>query len=252
MNQRVKGILFDLGETLLEFGKVDAVEFFRLGCMRACERLRQFGAADVPFKRYHRRQYLSVRWHVVMSHLTRRDFNIMEMVDRVGRSMGHRLSREQLIELAWLWYEPLSERARIEPGLPEMLAELAGHGLTLGIVSNTFLPGEVIDRQLAMLGLLEHLPVRVYSSRTRHRKPGRRIFHEALRLAKLEPHETIFVGDSVRNDVRGANRMGMISVLKDPARQARLWLARPRFRIRALARLPRVVKHLQGGGWTPS
>lgn len=244
MDHPIKGILFDLGETLVEFGKVDAVEFFRLGCRRAYKYLQTLDVPAVPFKRYHRHQYLAVRWNVLKSHLTRRDFNIMEMVDRVGRTFGHHLTHEQLVELAWLWYEPLSEIARTEPNLSDILAGLGRAGHKLGIVSNTFLPGEVVDRQLSMLGLLEHFPVRVYSSGTRCRKPGRAIFREALDEAGLRAAETMFVGDSLINDIRGANRMGMISVLKDPAKRGRYCLARPRYRIRGLVQLPRVLRRI--------
>ena len=59
--------------------------------------------------------------------------------------------------------------------------------------------------------------VRVYSCYVRYRKPNPNAFRIALQWAGLKAQETIFVGDSPEADVNGANTVGMISVLKDPA-----------------------------------
>jgi FMN phosphatase YigB (HAD superfamily) len=56
----------------------------------------------------------------------------------------------------------------------------------------------------------------------------------------------MFVGDSLINDIRGANRMGMISVLKGGSGRSRPWLARPRHRICCLAQLPRLLAESPG------
>ena len=43
--------------------------------------------------------------------------------------------------------------------------------------------------------------------------PDGRIFAEALRRAECEPREALFVGDSLPQDIAGANRAGLRSVL---------------------------------------
>ncbi len=242
MDQPVRGILFDLGDTLLDFGKIDAVKLFGIGARRGYQYLAELGVGLPDFGAYHRRQYWAVRWNYFKSRLTGRDFNIMEILDRIGRTFGHRLERENLVELAWRWYEPLSELASAEQGLKAMLAELTNRGMVMGVVSNTFLPGEVLDKHLAMENLLEYLPTRVYSSHQSYRKPARAIFDEALGKAELDPGETLFVGDSPRADIKGAARMGMIPVLKDPSGRRCLWGARPRHRIRSILQLPKILE----------
>jgi putative hydrolase of the HAD superfamily len=241
MDQPIRGILFDLGDTLLEFGKIDAIKLFAIGAQRGYQYLAELGLPLPEFSAYHRRQYWAVRWLYFKSRLTRRDFNIMESIDRIGRTFGHQLTRENLVELAWRWYEPLSETVHVEQGLTEMLSGLAQRGLKLGVVSNTFLPMEVLDMHLAKAGLLKHLPDRVYSSQTGFRKPARSIFELALSTTGLEPSQTVFVGDSPWADIRGSNRMGMISVLKDPAGRHGPWTARPRHRIRSILQLPKIL-----------
>jgi putative hydrolase of the HAD superfamily len=129
-----------------------------------------------------------------------------------------------------------------------MLAELRKAGLTLGVVSNTFVPARVLDRHLEEEGMLEQLPVRVYSCDVGYRKPRRTIFREALRRAGLNAAETLFVGDSPRADVAGANRMGMITVLKDPTGRYANGRGLADHRVRSILQLREIVEEHNGGG----
>lgn len=216
MGKRIQGILFDLGDTLLDFGGINVRKIFGEGGKLAYEYLESLGQRLPSFKRYHHRQLWAIRWHYFINHLTGREFNSLDLMGQICRRFDLQLRPDQLEELAWLWYEPLSLMATVEEGLPEMLAEMRQSGLTLGIVSNTFVPAPVLDRHLRQEGMLEPLSVRVYSCDVGFRKPRKEIFNEALSRAQLDPKATIFVGDSPRADIVGANRMGMISVLKDP------------------------------------
>ncbi len=214
MRKDIDGILFDLGDTLLNFGKVDALGLFEAGARLGYDYLQSLDQDLPPFATYHRKQLRAIRWSYFKSHLTRREFNSLELMRKLCRKMGQDLSEEQLVELTWLWYQPLSEKADIEPGTREMLVELRDQGLRLGVVSNTFVPGEVLDRHLAQEGMLDLLPVRIYSCDVGFRKPHPKIFRKALDETGLEAGRTLFVGDSPRADVYGATRSGLISVLK--------------------------------------
>jgi HAD superfamily hydrolase (TIGR01509 family) len=241
MALRIKGILFDLGDTLLDFGEVDVRSLFESGGRLGYEYLKKLGQPLPSFEKFHRRQLWAVRWNYLKSRFTRREFNALDLIGRLSRSMNQRLTPEQTVELAWLWYKPLSECARVEQGLRKLLEELCKAGLTLGVVSNTFIPGQALDRHLAQEQLLKFLSVRVYSCDVRFRKPNPNVFRVALERGGLLPGETLFVGDSLRADVAGANRAGMVSVLKDPT--GRQWHPdiRPRHRIVRLADLKGVV-----------
>jgi putative hydrolase of the HAD superfamily len=45
------------------------------------------------------------------------------------------------------------------------------------------------------------------------RKPERRIYQQALEALQVSPERAIFVGDRVREDVRGPKALGMRAVL---------------------------------------
>jgi FMN phosphatase YigB (HAD superfamily) len=213
----IRAILFDLGDTLLDFGRVNLHALFDQGAQLAYRYLRREGHDLPPFTRFLRRNLFAIRLHALRSMLTRREFHSGDVMDRLFRKMGIVLDRETLLKMCWLWYEPLHHCATAEEGLREMLAGFRNEGLGLGVVSNTFVPGEVLDRHLEKEGLLEFLPVRVYSCDVGWRKPNRRIFDDTRRKFPVRADETMFVGDRLRTDILGANRAGMVSVLKDPA-----------------------------------
>lgn len=244
MTRAVRGILFDLGDTVLNFGKVDIHALFEKGARLAHDYLRQLDQPVPSFARYHRRQFWSIRWNYLKSHFLRREFNSLDLIRSMCRRYGQQLDDDQLMELAWKWYQPLSEQATVEDGTRELLEGFRSRGLTLGIVSNTFVPGEVLDRHLAQEGLLGLFPVRVYSCDVGYRKPHAKIFNVALRRTGLQADQTIFVGDSLRADIEGANRMGMISVLKAPEGSSGSSIT-ARYRIARLADLESVLKRYQ-------
>jgi putative hydrolase of the HAD superfamily len=241
----IHGVLFDLGDTILNFGPVDARSMFERGSRRAYERHKEFGFDLPPFARYHRMYLRAIEWKYFLSRLRGREFSSVELMRRITRKLGHDLNREQLLELAWLWYEPLGESAELEPGTARLLQDFRDQGLKLGLISNTFVPGEVLDRHLQHLGLLELLPVRVYSCDVGVRKPDRHIFTVALRKAGLTAGHTLFVGDSPRADIVGANRCGLISVLKDSHRLPKKRI-RPDHKVERLAELREIVAEHNG------
>ena len=53
---RVKGILFDLGNTLLDFGRVDILRLFKDGAQQAYSYLKELDQPLPPFRKFHQRQ----------------------------------------------------------------------------------------------------------------------------------------------------------------------------------------------------
>jgi HAD superfamily hydrolase (TIGR01549 family) len=90
-----------------------------------------------------------------------------------------------------------------EDALP-VLEELRGHGLRLGLVSNT---GRDLDEFVAH----HRLDVdAVLGSRAFGRtKPHPTIFQEALKRLDVEPTEAAMIGDSPEDDVEGAHAAGI-------------------------------------------
>lgn len=242
MAKAISTILFDLGDTLLDFGPVNIGQQFTAGAKLAYEHLKQQGRPLPSFKRFKRVNMLAIRWAALKSAVTLRDFNAADLLQQVCENkLGFSLSRDELMELCWFWYEPLHRQASIEPHLRELLQGIQDSGVKIAIVSNTFIPGKVLDRHLEEVGLLDILPDRIYSCNVGYRKPHRRIFDVALEQMQAKAEETIFVGDTPRADVGGAGRLGMITVQKDPENKRRSLLYRPAHRIRCLSELKQIL-----------
>ena len=111
--------------------------------------------------------------------------------------------------------------SRIAPGAAEGLGAICRTGARVALVSNT-LHGRV-EEGLLRLGLCQVGPglgsevvAIIDSTRVGMAKPDPRIFRLGLEAVGTPPERAIFVGDSVRNDVRGAEAVGMVALHLDP------------------------------------
>jgi len=103
--------------------------------------------------------------------------------------------------------------ARHVPGtMLSLLDTLRDLGLLIGLVSNAFDPPSLLHRDLDELAVAERLDVAVFSSEVGKRKPHPAIFERALDTLGVTPAETVFVGDRLYEDVRGAGELGMTTV----------------------------------------
>jgi len=214
--KKFQAVLFDLGDTLVDFDPLDTRELFRLSARRSYDHLQSAGAALPEFEAFFRFQYRGLRWSYLWAKLRRREFNSIHLLRRLCRKINHPLDETGLYDLAWLWYSPLCDYASVEEGLSTALDRLRQAGIKMGIVSNTFVPGKTLDRHLSEVGLLDFFPVRIYSSEVGYRKPHRRIFELALHELDARADQSLFVGDLLKTDMVGARRVGMTTVLKAP------------------------------------
>lgn len=95
-------------------------------------------------------------------------------------------------------------------GAEDTLRGCRKRGLRLAVVSNF---DQRLEGILVGLGLREHFDFVLTSEATGWCKPDPRIFHEALRLAHVEPAAAAHIGDSYHNDYKGARAVGMHSFL---------------------------------------
>jgi len=215
----IKAVLFDLGETLLHYGKVNVSLLIQQAAQLTYRFLQECNSLEDKektqnFRRYHRLTAFHVKWRYLCSHLSHREFNGLTLLKQILRKMKITLSPDQLQEFAWLWYKPAADLACLEPNLHQHLKKLRDMSLDLAIISNTFSPASVIDRHLQQLDLLRFFPLRQYSSVTIFRKPDRRIFQDTLQKLNIAPDQAVMVGDRIREDIRGAQKLGIKAVLK--------------------------------------
>jgi HAD superfamily hydrolase (TIGR01662 family) len=209
-------VLFDLGDTLIDFEPMDSRAVFKIGAERTYSYLAQVGCKLPPFKKYCSSQLSAIRWSYLRAKITRQEFNSLHLLRKLAKKHHFQDNEQILTRLAWLWYEPVIEYTSVEPEMIDTLAWLKFRGIKMGIISNTFVPGEVLDEHLRKVGLFSYFPVRIYSSEVGYRKPDKRIFEMALKELKADAATTLFIGDIVKTDMVGARRCGMKTALKQP------------------------------------
>lgn len=243
---KIEAVLFDLGETLVNFGKIDSGRLFKEAGRRSYTFLKKLNQPVGRFRQYFWRNMwgLYVRYYISM--VTGRDFDSLALLEKYGRRRGFNLSREEWQKLNWLWYEPLRKRARTEPDLAGTLTKLTEAGLKLGIVSNTFVNAGALDRHLTEEGLIGFFDTRVYSCEFSFRKPDKRIFLEAARQVGVQPANIMYVGDRINKDVKGALRAGMKPVLKNAYTNAGKKVPDGVERIERISELPELVHKFDG------
>lgn len=114
----------------------------------------------------------------------------------------------------WCYYGTIQRFVHpIDGDARQVLQTLDAAGLKLGLISNTWWSPQLHDADLGHAGLLEFLPVRIYSSSLGYVKPRLEIFAAGLAALGCLPHETVYVGDRLLIDVGGAQAAGMRGVL---------------------------------------
>jgi putative hydrolase of the HAD superfamily len=129
---------------------------------------------------------------------------------RIIEGMGGDATRSYdcAVEMTRAW-EHAHNFELYEDTLP-VLEELRGHGLKLGLVSNT---GRDLDAFVSHHGL--DVDVALSSGAHGKVKPDPSIFRAALDRLGVAPENAAMVGDSPEDDVEGARALGMLGFLVD-------------------------------------
>ncbi len=243
---QIKAALFDLGETILNFGKINATPLFRQGARLSYDYLKSCGQSVGSFELYCWRNLIALRVRNIIAGITKKDFNSAAFLRGNGTKKGIKLDSGQWKHFAWLWYEPLRKIATIEPDIKQTLAALKNAGLKLGIVSNTFVSGSSLDQHLEQEGILDFFQTRVYSYEFDFRKPDLRIFKIAAERIGVAMENIMYVGDRIDKDAEPSLKLGMKTVLKSAYTNSGKKIPSGVFHINRLSELPALVEKING------
>jgi putative hydrolase of the HAD superfamily len=104
------------------------------------------------------------------------------------------------------------------PETERVLAQLRDQGFELGIVSNF---DSRLFTILRGLGIESYFNSVTISSLAQAAKPAARIFELAVEKHAMDPEEAVHIGDSLRDDVEGAQKAGLTGILLDRKRVVR-------------------------------
>ncbi len=207
----IKAVLFDLGDTLLDFDIEHPAEIFQrilasLGISRSLDEIKtvwlkaEKEAKDTNLLSLFGKLQPEEYWHkwdsLVLKHL-----GIEENVELA-----------KTVQSKWFDFVDFT----LYPEAKDVLLELQQRGLKLGLISNAY--EEEIHFFLERAGLEKTtFDIIVGVDTVQCLKPHPAIFKYALRKLKVRPEESIFVGDDVEADYKGAKNVGMYALLIDRA-----------------------------------
>jgi putative hydrolase of the HAD superfamily len=212
----IRAVIFDMGETLLRFHRPGGGtwrEFEDRGIRGVFGYLVEQGH-PIPVEEEHFAEAMFARLAEGWRAATGAGTNL-RAADWIAAAVAEHqlaLDADALGEAVRRYARPLSEGVAAAPGARETLQALRARGLRTGLISNTIWPGELHMSDLDAHGLLEHLEHLVFSGDAGIWKPNPAIFEHVLDALQVAPEHAVFVGDSPREDIVGAQRVGMRAV----------------------------------------
>ena len=212
--QPLQAVLFDFGHTLADFRRVPAALAGAYAVIRS--RLERYVDHELP-----EAEELGRLVTDAMDLIVRRSYHegrleeldAVELLVEAFGGMGIALDPEFARELAVIDHQAFSNSITVPPATLEVLQCLADRGLRMGLVSNITLMPDLLHADLKAFGLDGFLSAVAFSSEVGWRKPDRRIFTSVLDRLGVAPGQAAFVGDRLWDDVGGAGRAGMSTVL---------------------------------------
>ena len=199
----LKAVMFDLGLTLIgtaSFPEIYRQILARFGVTAAVEdiiRAQNETQQEYDMANYdenHRKEFWT-------------NYNV-SLLEKLGVKDNTFFVAEQIDTL---WWD--CSHVQVYPDAESTLFELRQRGFKIGLVSNGF--KQDIDHVLDELKLEKWFDTIVCIDSCNCAKPDKRIFLHALEKLGIEPHEAIFVGDSVLQDYEGALGVGIKPYLID-------------------------------------
>ena len=129
--QSTRAVLFDLGDTIIQYGRVDRTGLFESAARRTYRMWSERQRRMPGYRRYYLHQWFAMYWCHMKLKLLGRELNAMRYIRRACRKLWLTAPDGFFDELAWQWYRPLAEVATIEPNTRDVLADLRAAGLSL-------------------------------------------------------------------------------------------------------------------------
>jgi putative hydrolase of the HAD superfamily len=135
----------------------------------------------------------------------------------------------------------------LRTGIPELLAELSGEGLLLGLAANQ--PTVALEN-MERLGILQYFTYQEVSGSIDLRKPDPRLLLHSCEGLGIEPQDAIMVGDRIDNDIVPARMLGMTAIRFVTGRHAnqepRSWDEFPHADVRTVEELGETIRRFVG------
>lgn len=246
MKKQLKAILFDMGSTLIEFENSTWDVLARLSTEKGYEFLRDKKMSLPNFEEFSTildAKFLKAKSEIEESF---KEMKFEKVIFDFFAKLNLSTSDGIYGSFLEVYYKPVTDQLTLVDGAQNVLKFFKEKNLKIGLISNTIFPERFHLRELKRFGLYPYLDVHYFSSEVGVRKPHPKIFQLTLEKLKVEPSEAVFVGDRLREDVGGAQNMGMKGILKYHEGRDYTLSITPDAQVMELKELPQIVSKLLG------
>lgn len=208
----LSAVLFDVGETLWHSERAIAPrEFRRLAAGRCAAFLAGLGFESASPEHVARRVWDAVTGAAERARATDLvEPDYVAIVRKAVAAEGLALGDDETSRLLDAIYVSGTEAGKAAyPEAAPVLLELRRRGFRLAVVTNRAFGGERFRADLRETGLDVAWDAMAVSVEVGYLKPHPRMFHAALDALALSASEALMVGNSLIEDIAGAQRLGM-------------------------------------------
>jgi HAD superfamily hydrolase (TIGR01509 family) len=206
----IKAVFFDFGGTLFSYTTINGGGSSRSLFVEAAERLGVSADPKAIGRAYGKASAAAFQKYTVQQYYLHKDLFLDTF-----RGFAANLDATPTPEfLDWLYQSQrdlLVEAFQLRADCMETLEQLRAGGLYLSIVSN--IDDDYLHPMVARAGLGDVLHHYTSSEEAQSCKPDAGFFQLAMKKAKCDAGDVLFVGDSPTHDVAGANALGMKTAL---------------------------------------
>lgn len=216
----IQAVVFDLGHTIIDFGPAEAAlreTYDQILVALSSTALERLPSAEAMIAGVTHRIFDAINASYEREELE--ELDILALFASFLRDLDLNLPAALVRDIAVWEHRALASGEDLPPQNLEAIRTLKRQGYRLGLVSNVTLLPELMREDMERLGLLEYFDVTVFSSEEMVRKPHPRIYEAALNRLDIDARHTVFVGDRLKEDVRGPKDAGMQAVLTRQFRQ---------------------------------
>jgi len=242
----IRGIIFDLGYTLIDYKETGWPEIRKEAIHRGYSILKsenpdlpEFDKFVVMFntakEKYRRRAFDSMfGWNII--DVVNELFEKLEIKD-ISQSSQCFVETIYLIE---------QKQKIIDKNISKTLDTLKVRNYKMGIISNTIYPAYLHENDLKRFGWDKYFDFQIYSSECKFRKPHKSIFENGIKKMNLQTEKIIYVGDRYKIDALGAQKVGLVPIIKYCKKQTypEIWPENISI-VQSISELPNRLNHLE-------
>lgn len=209
----IKAVFFAYAHTLVEVRKEQEASFMSEAIQRMHDFLTKSGY-EVDFDEFKRVDLKVFGEANRRATQTSRELNIEEVYSKIlGRVGIEALPKSQMVKrLIDTFFRFVIDALVLCPHAESTLKTLKKSRFKVGIIAN-YPKTSYLKLALERLKIEEYFDSIVTSADVGLRKPRREIFEKALESVHIKPWEAVMVGSSLREDIGGAETVGMKSIL---------------------------------------